>query len=123
LIFLGTAAYIYCALPGWYFLHLLPFSPGLMSLAPAYNGTAMGASTSSSLFFTVDGAAAENFAWTPPGNVVNNQSFIYNYSIFSVDGLNLTNHTVSMELTDGGVVLFDYAIYTYVSFIDMMHSK
>ncbi|KAJ7464457.1 hypothetical protein FB451DRAFT_1138868 [Mycena latifolia] len=67
--------------------------------------------TISDFSFILDGASRGTFTHVPD----NTSDFIYNAKVFSVDGLDRTNHTVVLTTDNpaGSLALFDYASYTF----------
>lgn len=84
---IGTALWVFCTIP-----------------------TAQNARTRIS--FALDGQPAGVYTFVPEAAA--SSTYIYNVSVYTVTGLQNTNHTLTMSPVDGSAILFDSAIYTSV---------
>ncbi|TDL24136.1 hypothetical protein BD410DRAFT_719993 [Rickenella mellea] len=71
------------------------------------------ATTATNLTFTLDGAVVGTFVHVPDSS----SDFIYNVPFYTNPSLPMGQHTLHIEsnaVTQSALILFDYAIYTYV---------
>ena len=80
----------------------------------------VGTTIETHLSFYWDGTYEGSFDFTPTNTT---PGFLYNQSVFSASGRPMADHTVVIinhgDVGKGSLLLFDYAVYTYVDVVEL----